>query len=125
VWRRAAPTRCFFICGTPRSGTTLLAGLLASTGRVGWAGEYFSVANEPGWAVADYGAYVAQTLARTSRGGIFGAKLLEPQLDSFLARLRNVPRWKGESDLALLETAFPRPSFVWVLRRDVVAQAVS
>jgi LPS sulfotransferase NodH len=83
------------------------------------------VANEPDWATADYGAYVGQTLEQTSRGGIFGAKLLHGQLDGFLARLRSVPRWQGLSDLALLETAFPRPSFVWISRHDVVAQAVS
>jgi LPS sulfotransferase NodH len=122
---RRAPARSFFICGTPRSGTTLLAALLASTGRVGLAREYFSRANEPDWAASDYGAFVAHTVRRTSRGRVFGAKLLQSQLGDFLARLRTVPRWQGLSDLALLESAFPRPSFVWICRRDVVAQAVS
>jgi LPS sulfotransferase NodH len=103
----------------------LLAGLLASTQLVGRPAEYFSAVNEPSSAAADYGAYVAETLERTSRGGVFGAKIQYGQLDGFLAGLRSVPGWHGLSDLALLQTAFPQPSFIWISRCDLVAQAVS
>lgn len=123
--RRSAPARSYFVCGTPRSGTTLLAGLLSSSGLVGRAGEWFLPEAEPGWAGADYARYVAETVARTSRCGVFGAKLIHSYFADFLEKLRSVPPWRGPSDLALLENAFPRPSFVWLSRRDVVAQAVS
>jgi LPS sulfotransferase NodH len=122
---RRAPARSLFICTTPRSGTTLLAALLASTGRVGLVREDFSRANEPDWAASDYGAFVAHTVRRTSRGGVFGAKPLQGQLRDFLARLRSVPQWTELPDLDLLRTVIPQPSFVWIRPRDVFAQAVS
>ena len=122
---RSAPTQSFFICGTPRSGTTLLAGLLASTKRVGWAGEHFSRSNEPAWATDDYEKYIAQCLAKTTRNGVFGAKLLATDAEHFLARLRGLPHRSGLADRALIEASFPQPRFLFTSRRDVVAQAVS
>jgi LPS sulfotransferase NodH len=119
------PTRSYFVCGTPRSGSTLLAGLLASSGLVGRAGEFFSRKATPDWAAAEYRAYVTEMLERHSRGGIFGAKLLHTHLDDFLGMLRAVDGWEALDDIALFRAAFPQPSFIRIYRRDVTAQAVS
>jgi LPS sulfotransferase NodH len=123
--RARTPSRCFFVCGTPRSGTTLLADLLASTKLAGRAGEFFSAENEPEFAAHDYRKYLEQCVAKTARNGVFGAKLLPGQLEHFLARLRALSRRPDGSDRAVLEAVFPRPRFVFTSRRDVVAQAVS
>jgi LPS sulfotransferase NodH len=122
---RAAPTQSFFICGTPRSGTTLLAGLLAGTKLVGWAGEHFSKSNEPRWAAKNYRKYIRRCFAETSNNRVFGAKLLPRDFERVLARLRALPGLAELSDRAVLEAAFPQPRFLLTSRRDVVAQAVS
>ena len=123
--RRPAPTRSFFICGTPRSGTTLLAGLLAGTKLVGWAGEHFSETNETPWAAKDYRRYISRCFAETSSNGVFGAKLLPRHFERLLATLRKLSGLADLSDRAVLEAVFPQPRFLFTSRRDVVAQAVS
>jgi LPS sulfotransferase NodH len=125
AFRDSLPTRSYFVCGTPRSGSTLLALSLASTGLVGRAGEFFSKETTPDWAAGDYRAYVTQMLTTHSRGGVFGAKLLHTHLDDFLGKLRGVEGWEALDGIPLLGAAFPRPSFIWISRRDVTAQAVS
>jgi LPS sulfotransferase NodH len=109
----------------PRSGTAFLAGLLASTRRVPFAREYFNRELEPEWARDDYARYVARTVAASSRRGTFGAKFVHYQLTAFVATLRSLPENGALSDRALLESVFPTPRYIWVERRDVVAQAVS
>jgi LPS sulfotransferase NodH len=125
AFRDSLPTRSYFVCGTPRSGSTLLALSLASTGLVGRAGEFFSKETVPDWAADDYHGYVTQVLRTHSRGGVFGAKLLHTHLDDLLGRLRGVTGWATLDDVPLLGAAFPQPSFIWIHRRDVTAQAVS
>lgn len=123
--RNSAPARSYFICGTPRSGTTLLAGLLASTRLVGRAGEFFSSANEPEWAAADYAAFISSCVREHSRNGVFGAKLLWHQSEDFLRKLRFSLGDEASPDREVLEKVFPKPRFLWISRDDLVAQAVS
>lgn len=122
---RADATDSYFLCGTPRTGTTLLAGLLEGTGLVGRAGEFFAPKEEPGWAAADYRRFVEDVMARTSRNGMFGCKLLHSQHLHLLARLRTLPESSALDDRSLLEAVFPAPRFLWIRRHDTVAQAVS
>jgi LPS sulfotransferase NodH len=42
--------RCYLLCGTPRTGSTLLCNLLASTGVAGRPESYFREPDEPMWA---------------------------------------------------------------------------
>jgi LPS sulfotransferase NodH len=123
-WRRAV-TSSVVICGMPRSGTGLLAGLLASTKLIGYPREYFHPGKQPPGARDDYGAFVARTIARHSRRGVFGAKFIDDQLDQFVSALRSLPGNGILDDRELLERTLPSPKYVWLRRRDVVAEAVS
>jgi LPS sulfotransferase NodH len=133
----AGPVDSYFVCGTPRTGSSLLLGLLESTGVAGHPQAYFREPDEPLWAgrwrvprSADggfgYADYVRAALAAGRTGnGVFGAKLMWGTLDEVLAKLGRVyPDLAGE-DVRLLERVFGRTRFVYLRRADVVAQAVS
>lgn len=127
----------YFICGTPRTGSSLLLGLLDSTGVAGRPQAYFRAPDEALWAdrwqisrtserAFAYADYVrAARAAGTTGNGVFGAKLMWGTLDELVGKLGTVhPDLAGE-DLALLNRAFGRTRFVHLRRDDVVAQAVS
>jgi len=104
------PQRSYFVCGTPRCGSWLLCGLLASTGVAGRPHEWFWQDTQASllraWEVDGFDAYVELVLAAgTTPNGVFGAKVMWGHLPEL---------WP-----------FPQPRFVWVRRRDRVAQAVS
>lgn len=117
----------YLICGIPRSGTSLLAGLLAGTGVAGRPEEYFWRDNEPDWATADYGRYVKESIqAGTTENGVFGARVMWGYFGELLSKLREArSRADDVSDVDLLEHSFRHPRFVWIWREDAVAQAVS
>jgi trehalose 2-sulfotransferase len=46
----AVPVDSYFVCGTPRTGSSLLLGLLESTGVAGRPQAYFREPDEPLWA---------------------------------------------------------------------------
>jgi LPS sulfotransferase NodH len=116
-------TTSYFVCATPRTGSSLLLGLLGSTGVAGHPQAYFRAPDEPLWArrwglpaTAGYDAYVRAALAHGRTGnGVFGAKLMWGTLDELLTKL---------SPDGLTGT-FGQTRFVYVHRGDVVAQAVS
>jgi LPS sulfotransferase NodH len=118
----------YFVCGTPRCGSWMLCGLLASTGVAGRPHEWFwrdtEEANRRAWGVSDDSEYVARVReAGTTPNGVFGAKLMWAQVDDLIARLRRLG--DAASPKALIAQHFPRPSFVWIEREDIAAQAVS
>ena len=128
------PPRSYVLCGTPRTGSTLLCGLLHSTGVLGRPESYF---REPGvemWAarfglateggrVLDYRAYVdAARSAGTSDNGVFGVRIMWGTLERLKEGLDRAP---AEPDLPILEEAFGPLAFVHLRCEDVVAQAVS
>jgi LPS sulfotransferase NodH len=106
-----------------RSGTEFLSGLLASTGRVGLAREWFHPKRMPEG--GDLNVFVSGVVAERSFRGRFGVKFIDHQLWQFLAALRSLHEAGGSTDRELLTQAFPNPSFVWVKRRNTIAQAVS
>ncbi|WP_165824318.1 Stf0 family sulfotransferase [Micromonospora globispora] len=124
----------YFICATPRTGSSLLCGLLASTGVAGRPEAYFRVPDEPVWAgrwgldpdAFGYGDFVAAALAagRTDNG-VFGAKLMWGTLDRVVDGLATVHSELAGVDDALLRRAFGRTAFLHLERDDVLAQAVS
>lgn len=100
----AGPVGSYFVCGTPRTGSSLLVGLLGSTGVAGHPQAYFREPDEPLWAdrwqlprtpdgTFDYADYVRAALAagRTANG-VFGAKLMWGTLDEVLAKLGGFTR---------------------------------
>jgi len=127
----AHPTRprlSSFVCGTPRSGSWFLCGLLSSTGVAGRPHEWFwrdtEDANRQAWGVSHFSEYVAHVCdAATTPNGVFGSKLMWAYLEDLVGRLRDL----GEAtpDVSLFARYFPCPHFVWVQRDDVTAQAVS
>ena len=124
----------YLLCGTPRTGSTLLCSLLSSTGVLGRPESYFREPDEATWAgrfglptqgsrVRDYGAFVrAVRAAATTDNGVFAARIMWGSLERILIGLRKPA---VRPDVVALEQAFGTLVFVHLQRRDVVAQAVS
>ena len=86
------PPRSYVLCGTPRTGSTLLCGLLPSSGVLGRPESYFREPDEVAWAemfglateggrVRNYRAFVnAARSAGTSNNGVFGARIMSPKV---------------------------------------------
>ena len=124
----------YLLCGTPRTGSTLLCGLLRDTGVAGRPESYFRVPGEQDWADRwhlcrddrgsfDYRDYVRAAIVEgSSSNGIFAARVMWGTLDELVAKLGGSA---GGGDLDLLTRAFGRVRFVHCWREDTVAQAVS
>jgi LPS sulfotransferase NodH len=127
----------YFVCATPRTGSSLLLGLLASAGVAGRPQAYFRAPDELLWADPwgiprepaggfDYADYLRAALAAGRTGnGVFGAKLMWGTLDKLVDKLGMVHPDLAGGDVALLDRAFGRTRLVYLRRDDVVAQAVS
>lgn len=128
------PPRSYVLCGTPRTGSTLLCSLLRSTGVLGRPESYLREPDEIAWAakfglateggrVLDYRAFVdAARSAGTSNNGVFGLRIMWGSLERVMEGLSGVP---GKPDLPILEEALGPLTFVHLRREDVAAQAVS
>ncbi|MGC5309713.1 Stf0 family sulfotransferase [Micromonospora zamorensis] len=135
--KRAECVDSYLICATPRTGSSLLLGLLESTGVAGHPQAYFRSPDEPLWVDRwqirrtaegdfDYVDYVRAALATGRTGnGVFGAKLMWGTLDEVVDKLAGTYPDLAGNDIALLSRAFGRTRFVFLRRDDVVAQAVS
>jgi LPS sulfotransferase NodH len=124
------PSVSYLVCGTNRSGSNLLGGLLKSTGVAGRPEEYFWRGHEADWAerwgASDPAEYVRAAIeAGTTPNGVFGAKLMWPHMDDLLAKVSVISEDRRESALGLLDCVFPNLRFIWIWREDMVAQAVS
>lgn len=125
----------YLICATPRSGSTLLCGLLSSTGVAGRPESYFRVPDEQFWADRwrirrdnagrfDYHDYVRAAVAEGRTGnGLFAARVMWGTLGEIIAGLSSEDI--GLSDLEALTRGFGRIGFVHLWREDTLAQAVS
>lgn len=125
----------YLICATPRTGSTLLCGLLSSSGVAGRPASYF---NRRGlhdyaddWRIARPRdgrideAYVRAALAagKTSNR-VFGGRIMAETLPELIGDLA-ADSGSAVTDVELLSAQFGRLRFVHLRRRDVVAQAVS
>jgi LPS sulfotransferase NodH len=110
--------RSILICFVPRSGSTFLCGLLASTGVLGRPWEHF-------WAPGGLAEREADDVlaAGTTRNGVFACKFQLGRWNGLLERERR--RAPGLSDRRLVERLFPGPLYVRLRRGDRVAQALS
>ncbi|MEV6932550.1 Stf0 family sulfotransferase [Dactylosporangium sp. NPDC051485] len=127
----------YFVCATPRTGSSLLLGLLNSTEVCGHPQAYFRAPDERLWAdrwqiprtaeggfnYADYAQ--AARAAGSTPNGVFGAKLMWGTLDEVVDKLGAIHRDLAGDDVALLNRAFGRTRFIYLRRHDVLAQAVS
>jgi LPS sulfotransferase NodH len=125
----------YLICATPRTGSTLLCGLLKSSGVAGRPASYFNRRSLHDYA-ADWRiarprdgrideAYVRAALAagRTSNG-VFGGRIMAETLPELIGDLA-ADSGSAETDVGLLSAHLGRLRYVHLRRRDVVAQAVS
>ncbi len=126
------------ICGTPRTGSTLLCNLLASTKRTGNPDSFYGRRFMSAWAEEwrlpardtmnerDFNiAYLNAALAAGKGGtGIFGLRLMRENLDELSAILDQVfPQLP--SDRARLEKAFGRILYIHLSREYKLAQVIS
>jgi LPS sulfotransferase NodH len=127
----------YLICGTARTGSTLLCGLLESTGVAGHPESYFRQPDEQSWAARwdiarrsdggfSYADYVQAALAEgRTANGVFAARIMWGTLEEMIARLAETYPESAAADVALLNRAFGRTRLVYLRRGDVLAQAVS
>jgi trehalose 2-sulfotransferase len=130
-------TDSYLICATPRTGSTLLCGLLASTRVAGRPESYFRRQGQheyaAQWGIASlfsggfrYADYLQAALAagRTDNG-VFGARIMWETLEELVGELRTMDPDLPSDSVSMLERAFGSVRFVYLRRDDIVAQAVS
>lgn len=128
----------YIICATPRTGSTLLCDLLASTGEAGAPDSFFSRRFIPWWA-DQWGLSMAKALGepefskaylaaaiRAGKGAtsLFGLRLMRESVDDLNALIDRVDPGLPPGK-ARLESAFGRICYIHLFRDDKVAQAVS
>ena len=127
----------YIICGTPRTGSTLLCNLLAST-KLGnpdsyygrqfiseWAEEW-NLPNRDAMNENEFNISYLDAAIRVGKGGtgIFGLRLMKENLDELSAILDQIyPQLP--SDKARLEKAFGNILYIHLSRKNKLAQAIS
>ncbi|MBA2347141.1 MAG: sulfotransferase [Solirubrobacterales bacterium] len=128
----ARPATHVVVCSTPRSGSGLLCRGLAATGYGGLPAEYFNpnqrVPLTARWGCAGTPhAYGSALRAMRTRNGAFATKLHWDQLEQLWREL--TPGASGEPPFDVpadfLFELVPEARFVYIVRSDVDAQAVS
>lgn len=128
----------YIICSTPRTGSTLLCELLASTNVAGNPDSFFMSDVDPVWAEqwglpvradssdGDYETAYLKAAIKAGKGqtGIFGLRLMRKDLENLLA-LTNGAFPGLPSDKARLEAAFGEILYIHLAREDKLAQAIS
>ena len=133
----ALPT-AYILCSTPRSGTTLLCDLLAQTGVAGrpnsffrrkslgyWA-EQWGLGQDVDWQDAAFAVRYFAAMRRAGQGetGVFGLRLMGGDLKFVCDWLtRRYPPVLTDADR--FAAAFGSLRFIYLSRRDKLAQAVS
>lgn len=125
----------YFICSTPRSGSTLLCDLLKQTSVAGRPNSFYRKQSIDDW-VADWGItpgegldferrYLAAAIrAGTRDTGVFGMRLHSLSLFELLGRLAMLyPAERTDADR--ISTAFGTTLYIRLRRADKIAQAVS
>ena len=113
----------FVICSPPRSGSGLLCRLMAGSGVMGVPAEYFHP--EDGWRImaerlgllregkVDLEAYINGLKGlRTTPNGVFGVKMQHWMMGRLVEN-------------RVISTHFPGALFIFLTRRDAIAQGVS
>ncbi|MBZ9988669.1 Stf0 sulfotransferase [Mesorhizobium sp. BH1-1-5] len=128
----------YIICGTPRTGSTLLCDLLTSTGRTGAPHSFYRRQDILEWAEEwklpgrdtmsglDFDAAYLNAAIKAGKGGtgIFGLRLMRENLDELSAILDRIHPGL-QSDKARFGRAFDRILYMHLSREDKLAQAVS
>ncbi|WP_421915916.1 Stf0 family sulfotransferase [Mesorhizobium sp.] len=128
----------YIICGTPRTGSTLLCKLLASTGAAGDPHSFYRRQDVPEWAeewnlpardmmdeIEFNTAYLDAAISAGKGGtGVFGLRLMRENLDELSGILDQI--FPGlASDTVRFEKAFGRVLYIHLSRENKLAQAIS
>jgi len=128
----------YIICGTPRTGSTLLCNMLASTKMAGNPDSFYGRKFMADWAKEwnlpkpdtlsekDYNiAYLDAAITAGKNGtGIFGLRLMRENLDELSSILDQIfPQ--TSSDTARFEKAFGKILYLHLSRENKLAQAIS
>lgn len=139
------PHRSYIISCTPRSGSHLLADGLASTRLAGQPTERFprfargieltraqrdamvtDAPPEESYDAEQDAEYTKKIIELgTSPNGVFGLTLHWFQVNDAVRRIREYIKSKSDAPNEVFSLAFPNLSYIWLRRRDKVAQAVS
>ncbi len=137
------PRRTLLICTHPRSGSTLLGEALHGAGGWGCPIEYFHRGFQPAlqqrWGTPAFRDYLQAVYRhRTDPTGTLGVKLFWHDVEDLCALLLPeehralLDSLAGSSAAegyrrihALLATLFPNPTFIHLVRRDSIRQAIS
>jgi trehalose 2-sulfotransferase len=135
--RQLGHADAYLICATPRTGSSLLCGLLESSGVAGHPESYFRQPDERSWATrwgivdcsggsfTDADFVRAAVAAGRTENGVFAARIMWGTLEEVVHRLSKLHPDLFGADLELLDRVFGQTSFVYLRRDDVVSQAVS
>ena len=127
----------YIICGTPRSGSTLLCYLLEHAG-CGQPDSYFrrqsimglardlGVTHDGDLHSTEFSRRYVDAVIKEGRGGtgIFGLRVMYENLGEMCERLALLHPDAG-SGRALIEAAFGRVLYIYLSREDKIAQAIS
>jgi len=122
----------YIICSNYRSGSTLLALSLSQMAVAGRPNEYFAptlvqqFANRWGVDPGNFAEYLSRVIeCSTTENGVFGTKIMFPDLGYFLSRLSELKPNHSGPEIDLLRHYFPNIRFIYVYRRHKLRQAIS
>ena len=118
------------ICATPRTGTNLLCEALAKTGVAGRPDEYFGHMHVQRWKKkwqAESAVDYIQSLKNEAQteNGIWGVKVMMQYYDDLYSLLSDAHEDKTIGRFDIVERTFSELNYVWMTRRDKIAQAIS
>lgn len=131
LWALASPlllTGSAYILSTaPRSGSTMLCRMLAATGVAGDPASYFHRPDQRSWArgldLPDDAPLddILKAVRGTATQGLCGVRLQQHSVAYLMERLADF----GTSDPSRIEAALGPTRYIWLRRRDKLAQAIS
>lgn len=130
--------RSYIICTAPRSGSTMLCRMLSATGHSGNPGSYFHTPSLHGWLsdydltreayASDLDAVAAVFAAAKAEGeagtGVFGFRMQRPSFAFFMEQAAALFP-DADTDAGRITAAFGETLYVYLSRRDKLAQAIS
>lgn len=129
--------KSYFICSTPRTGSTFLCSLLKSTQVSGCPESYFRSQDLDRWAdkwqkdqyLKDKYNFIdyiqASFQVGSTNNNVYASRIMWGTLDELINQIRLHLSVADKSDYDILEKAFKNIKFIYLFREDVVAQAVS
>jgi LPS sulfotransferase NodH len=129
------PSLSYLICCSERTGSTLLGNALISTGIAGRPRSYFNrvahfnprIQRVLGNAKDDDGYLDRVISAATTPNGVFAAKVHWEHFRNLVAKAERAlpPEAVAGSAIECLRARFPDIRFIWLVRRNAIARAIS